>query len=324
MGAITCCQTDGSLPNFGRPNSVNEMRKVAFFVVFRRFQNDGTRNTIDLTSPTLGQDIVDRTKTTTAADQRFHVLPQAEEPTWERTDTEYKTYPSGKKVKLPGVGNIRTVAFKTVEKDAVSQIFREAKGLTCQDFDFVQVTIDGYIWGIMDSPSDTVLRGYETGDGTYDVFKNYATDSEIEELMFSWDLDRFECEEKAYPITNCELDETSGVNALKDLTGLISGFQALSAIDATHTQSIIEMGFVVTAGTGKPIVGLVAANFTLFNVTTALAVAVVGVVESDPGVSGIYSIEYADLDVTPGDELRVTVINADPFDVEVKSYSSTL
>jgi hypothetical protein len=295
------------------------MKALAFPIIVPRYQADGiTRNTLDVTSPTIGADILALIQTATPVLERFYPTPRGENVTNERTDTVYEEAPSGRKVRIDGVGGIRTFMFELWAKDGVHQILRELKKVGCTEIDVYMVDVAGNIWGIKDSPQDTVMRGYTVDTATFDVYKMYATDTTTQKIMMSFDLDRSECEENSYVITADEL----GYSALT-LKGLISGYQTLVELDATHVQSTVTYGFgtASNAGITGAIKGLLPANFTLFNVSTGLAVPVLGAVET---ADGVYSIEYDDVLISVGNIVTVSVVNATGYDVVDAQFTSAI
>jgi len=314
MNAICSCENP-SMPNLGRPNCVIEMKALAFPIIVPRYKADGvTRNVINLASPTLGQDIRDLIATSTALLERIYPFPRCENISFERTDTVYETAPSTRKYKIFGVGGVRTFRFETWGKDAVHQILRELKKVGCTDVDFYLVDVAGSLWGIKDNPTDMIMRGYEMATETFDAFKDYATDTTTQKLMISWDLDNRECEENSYAITSEEL----GYSATS-LRGNVSATIQLTELDATHAQFYVTTGFG-SAANPDGVVGLQDANFVL--TANGNPVALVGsVVETSDGV---YSFEHADGDITAGDVVVGSVINASGYDVASGSFVAVL
>jgi hypothetical protein len=310
MGQTICSCGDPQMPNLGRPDCVIEMKALAFPVIIPRYKADGvTRNTIDLTSPTIGADIQALIATSTALLERIYPFPRCENVTFERTDTVYETAPSTRKYKIVGVGGVRTFKFETWGKNAVHHILRELKKIGCTDVDFFLVDVAGAFWGIKDNPTDTIMRGYEMATETFDAFKDYATDTTTQKLMVSWDLDNYECEENSYAITAEEL----GYSATS-LRGNVSGYQVnASSPTLTTLQTTIQTGFG-SATTPEVIVGLTDANFTILDITAGLPgtplTITPPVVESPEGT---YLITLS-APMTSGDNIRIEV-SANGYDV---------
>jgi hypothetical protein len=305
MGQVICSCGNPSMPNLGRPDCVIEMKALAFPIIVPRYKADGTtRNTLDLTSPTLGADIQALIQTSTALLSRIYPFPRCENITFERTDTIYETAPSTRKYKIQGVGGVRTFKFETWGKDAVHQILRELKKIGCSDVDFFLADVGGALWGIKDNELDTVMRGYEMATETYDAFKEYATDTTTQKVMISWDLNNAECEENSYAITSEEL----GYSATS-LRGNISGMQIVTPLTNTTLTSEVVDGFG-SASVRDHIVGLLQTNFTVENTDVPAGDIVSGVIENPDGT---YTISTSAQSV--GENHKVTVINASGYDV---------
>jgi len=315
MGANICSCGNPQLPNLGRPDCVIEMKAIAFPIIIPRYKADGvTRNTIDLASITLGQDIKDLVKASTALLERIYPFPRCENISFDRTDTVYETAPSTRKYKIAGVGGVRTFKFETWGKDAVHAILREMKKIGCTDVDFLLVDVAGSLWGIKDNESDTVMRGYTMATETFDAFKTYATDTTTSKLMFMWDLDNAEAEECSYAIVSSELGYSA--TTLKPNVGASI---SLVELDATHVQFTVTSGFG-TAVTNDPITGLVDANFVVTANGTPVPI-IPSIVETS---AGVYSFNHLDADITVGDLVVGSVINAIGYDVANGSFTALL
>lgn len=306
MSEVICSCGNPSMPNLGRPDCVIEMKALAFPIIVPRYKADGTtRNTIDLSSPTIGQDIRDLIATSTALLDRIYPFPRCENITFERSDTVYETAPSTRKYKIAGVGGVRTFKFETWGKDAVHQILRELKKIGCSDVDFYLADVGGSFWGIKDNVADTVIRGYEMATETFDAFKEYATDTTTQKIMINWDLNNAECEENSYAITSEEL----GYSATT-LRGNVSGFQTVTPLTNTTLTTVVFNGFG-SAYDRDAIVGLLSANFTVENTDVPAGDLVIPPVVENP--DGTYTITTSAQ--TAGENHKVSVINAQGYDV---------
>jgi len=256
MSSGICSCENPTFGNMGRPNCVIEQKALAFPMFFPRFKANGTRNTINLASATLGQDIKDLINATDPQ-ERLYPMPRVESSSFDRTDTVYETAPSTRKYKIDGVGNVRTWAMELWAKSATHNMLRELKKFGCSEIDVFYVDIAGAIWGILDNVTDTVMRGYEVSAETFDAFKIYATETTVQKLAVSFDLDSDECEENSYAITADEL----GYKATT-LAGLITAYSVSDNPDLL-TLSVDVHTFYGTAKTRKPVVGLLDAAFTV-------------------------------------------------------------
>ncbi len=312
MSSIICSCGNPTMPNLGRPDCVIEMKALAFPIIVPRYKADGvTRNSIDLTSATLGADIKALILSSTALLSRIYPFPRCENITFERTDTVYETAPSTRKYKINGVGGVRTFKFETWGKDAVHQILRELKKIGCSDVDFYLTDVGGSLWGIKDKETDTIIRGYEMATETYDSFKEYATDTTTQKAMISWDLNNNECEENSYAITSEELGYSAN-----SLRANISGSQVVTVLTNTTLTSEVITGFG-TAGSRDHIIGLLLANFTVENTDVPAGNIATAVVENPDGTYTITTSAQ-----TAGEAHKVTVINAAGYDVANGTFTA--
>lgn len=317
MASIICSCGNPTMPNLGRPDCVIEMKAIAFPLIVPRFQADGTtRNTIDLTSATLGADIQALVATSTAVLERLYPFPRIENATFERTDTVFETAPSTRKYKIDGVGGVRTFNFELWAKSAVHSIGRELTRIGCTDVDFYLVDVAGSIWGIKDNESDTIMRGYEMATETFDSFKMYATDTTTQKIMISWDMDNAECEFNSYAITSGELGYSATTLRANSPASI-----ALVELDATHVQ------FTVTENTGDavnndPIIGLVIgpAVFTVIS-DTGVVVEIPPVVETSDGV---YSFEHLNPQITINDLVTGSISGAVGYEIADGTFVALL
>lgn len=313
MSSIICSCGNPTMPNLGRPDCVIEMKALAFPIIVPRYKADGvTRNSIDLTSATLGADIKALILSSTALLSRIYPFPRCENITFERTETVYETAPSTRKYKINGVGGVRTFKFETWGKDAVHQILRELKKIGCSDVDFYLTDVGGSLWGIKDKETDTIIRGYEMATETYDSFKEYATDTTTQKAMISWDLNNNECEENSYAITAEELGYSAN-----SLRANISGTQVVTPLTNTTLTSEVITGFG-TAGARDHIIGLLTANFTVENTDVPAGDIIIPTIVENP--DGTYTITTSAM--TAGEAYKVTVINAAGYDVANGTFTA--
>lgn len=300
MASSNCTCEDNALGNLGRPKCVTEMGAIAFPIFWPRYDENGDRNTINVASPTLGADILDLIQADSAT-FRIYPAPKTEDVTAERTETVFQTFGSGRKIRIPGVGGIRTFMFNLVGKDAVNGILRELERYGCSDLDFGLVDVLGNLWLHKDDPNSTEATGFMMDSGTFDAFKVYATDTTTGMITISFDMDRFEKESEGYALTPDDL----GYRATT-LSGLVTGIQEAEAVTTTTATVTAFDGFGTGANTNE-VTGLVTANFTAFNVTDNSSVSVT-VAE---GIPGTYTLTFTAQ--TTGDVIRVS-INAPGYD----------
>jgi len=294
MSGINCNCGDVKFPNMGRPNCVIEQKTMAMPWFRSKFKKDGTKNYIDVNADpstildsngaagnyaTLGDYVKDLAQNPNwDASERLYPLPRVEGATFERTETVFETAPSTKKYKIDGVGGVRTMAFQLWAKDAVNQLYRELKTVGCNDLEFYLIDIASTVWGIMDDPSTGLVRGYDLSAETFDVFKDYATDTTVQKLNVSVDFDNEECEENSYAITADEL----GFKATQ-IKGLQSASIVADNTDLSTIVATVSTGFLTAQNPGK-VVGMLDAAFIVEDLAApGVPLAHTGTVENPDG-----------------------------------------
>ena len=285
MATDNCICGSPAALDFGNPGCNLEMKQTAFPLFMYRYKADGTRNSIDVSSGTLGADIVAKLATSTAIVERLFPTTKVRNQTVPRTDTEYETTSNGDKFTLDGQGGIYSFLFEYYEAGAAFAIARQFAQMGCTEIDMYLVTIDGNIWGTKTSDTSTDLYGYKLSKSTIDSFYSFAVPGNNGKNMFSVDLDAFECVENSYAITAAEMVATGGVSGT-EFTPLTAAWQTLTSPLNTTLQTVVYMSYG-SAGTRKPVTGLapggVATAFTVYDETGAASITPTGAVESPDG-----------------------------------------
>lgn len=296
MAAISCTCVKPAFGNLGKPSCTVEMKRLAFPIFVPRFKADGTRFTFDITSSTIGQILKDAL-VALDPENRIYPMLKVNNPTFDRTETAYQTDDAGEKFRLDGEGNVRTINMMLWGDSAVPQMMRELKKYGCSELDVLLVDV-GNIWGIKDDEDSTTMRGFALSKSTFDVFKGYAVGGAVQSLNVSFDLEKDECEENAYAITNDEL--TYKATTLVGLQTAHVFNVAETGVVTTVTSMTMEVhtGYG-TAGTRKPVTGLTAANTTV-TVTNAAGVSIAGVSLVETAIPGTYTFDYTNTTIGAG------------------------
>ena len=315
MSGILCNCANPTFGNTGEPNCSVEQKALAFPVIMPRFGSNGQRNTINVASGTLGADITAKLNAADPRD-RIYPLPRVENATFPRTDTQYEEAESGRKYRLDGVGGVRTWNMELWGKSAVAAMHRELKKYGCVELDVFWVDIAGSMFGIKDNPTDTVMKGYEVSSETFDIFKDYATNTTVQKLMISWDLDSQVCEENAYGITAGEL----GYKATT-LSGLQTANQTLTEPADGTVNQVVKTTYG-TAVTLQGVIGLdtSGAVLSLYNVTQDAAMTAPTGWAPIVGSDGGYSFAYLTAEAALNDVIRVSVSGAPGYDVQDNTF----
>lgn len=321
MSSINCVCGSPAGINAGASGCTIEMKPMAFPIFEYEKKADGTRNGIDVTSATLGADIVAKVLASTAVAERLFPTLRVQNPTVSRTDTNYETTANGDKFRLDGEGGIYSFLMEYYGADGVFQIFREFKKMGCIDIVMYIASTDGNLWGTKDSITGDMLYGYKLSKETIDSFFMFPVPGAKAKTMLSFDVDRDVCIENSFVITSNEMINTGGVKSTS-LTPLVSGFQTLTNPTATTFQDVVYEGFG-TAGVRTPITGLapggVGTAFTATDITGGLpgtGLTVSGAVEAP---NGTYLLTLS-APVSASDIIQFEV-TATGYDVTTSSFT---
>lgn len=277
------------------------MEPMAFPIFQYRFKADGTRNSIDVSSATLGADIQALIEVSTAIVERLFPTLRVQNPTVPRTDTEYETTANGDKFRLFGQGGIYSFLQEYYAGDGVFAILREFEKMGCIDIDMYIVDVADQFWGTKTSNTATDLFAYRISKESIDKFYSFAVPGAKGKTMLSYDLDRIECISNSYAITGQQMVDTGGVLPTS-LLPLTSGFQTLTSPSNITLQTVVFMNGG-NAVTNPPVVGLLIGAFTVFDETAGVPIVPSGVAEAPDGT---YLITVPAMTVT--NIIRVEVV----------------
>ena len=289
------CKCDVGLGNTGLPNCQPIASVAKKLIVVPTYNDAGTKNGI-LLSATLDQAYWDAATNNADASERWFPLPSMENLTHERGDSVTEESGSGRLAFIrEGVKSLFGEMWK--QSPAFLGKLKEAK---CTDISVFIVDNDGNIIGSCPS-EDGYLYPIALDKNSWDAKMVEATDSTIQKvsLGFNWSDDA-----KDEDIRMVTSDEYTGnVLGLKGLLDIVGVNGASSKAAATVT---IDLQTIYgSKASPVKIKGLILTDFSLFNVTTGLAV----VIDSVTEVNGSYTLDYTTgtAGVTIADVLQVTV-----------------
>ena len=303
-GACTC---GGRLGATGIDNCVIQFLTTSNFILMPLTKADGTKNFIDLSSATLGADILALTSVATAQDERIYPLPYSENVTREKAERLTESAPSGNIYNIQD--GLRSNHMEFWGKNASFRFLSELEKFGCTDLGFFSVDINGTLEGFVDDNEPTKFYPIPVMPNSYYAMYQYATDTTIQKLMLDFNVQRNFDESQIYYLTAADLGYPATY-----LKGLIPASIAVSNITTTGVTATVSKNGM-SALTKKPLTGLILADFTLFDNTGAAAVTITGVTE---GADGVYAITYAA--VTGANEFTLSA-SATGYDIADVDYS---
>ncbi len=283
------CACDTGLSNVGYPGCSPVITVARALYVVPTFDSTGVKNKI-----TVATEIDDAYLTARFNDpdksKRWYPLQKLETVTPTRAETVYETAPSGRKGRIKS--GVKTWVADKWEGGPVLK--KKLDSIRCNDVSVFIIDSEGKLIG-MDPVGDGVyLYPIATDKVSWDVKYVEATDTTVEKLNISFDW---------------LLTEEDGNLRFVVPTGDLFSSNGLIDIAATMT-NISTTGFKAKLFTKDgygdiskkiPLLGLLLADFTLYNENTPAAVVITSVVE-DP--DGTYAFAFAAQ--TSGNHLRLT------------------
>lgn len=276
-------------------------------IIMPKYGATGAENFINLTSSTIGDDVKEKCTAETVGTSRLFPLPFAENFQITKSETVYETGPSGNKYKIKD--GIRSFAFDLVDKNGSVRMLSQLKQFGCSDLVYYVVDIEGKIEGWKSSQDSNELKGFPMSNSTWNAILNYATDTTVQKIMVSFDQSQYFNDGSIYYLTPTDL----GYSAT-ELKGLLTANIENPFITTTSVTISVKKANTNAVGTGTPIVGLVLANFSLFNQNTSSAVTITGCNELSPGN---YLLNYAA--ITGANTFKLTA-TATGYDIPVLTY----
>lgn len=249
----------------GRPACVTTMEDVYTFIFVPRFDANGDRNTIDLTSATLGADIKALIQQSAADDKRIYPLPRVYDFESSSTEAKFDTTTDDTKFKLTKVGEVYTWTGKLKDKDASFRAYNEIDKNGCGETDIFVVDKANTIWMALDDFTSTDARGIAISAASFTASYEFATAAVTNGIMFSYDLDSKDEIKKMIGITQ----EEHGLS--------FSDFKPLTPIDTSLTavsSTVITMNVYnpYAEATNSGFTGLTDAEVSFLDITSGVIV----------------------------------------------------
>jgi hypothetical protein len=258
-------------------------------IVVPYYDGDGNINYIDLTAGPFDQAFFDARVNESDRTKRWFPLPELKNVVDERAEDIFEEFEDGTRAFVQQGAR----SFSGMMIGQSPQILGKIKSARCVEVGIFVVDNDGNLIGSLLAPDQ--LAPIRLDKESFSARLMKTTDTTVQKIMVNWNFHINEMDENLRMIASNELDYD-----VKQLRGLLDIYAEYSSISTTD----FTVALYTDYGTPlNPVVdeGLVLANFSLFNTTTSLAVAITSVVESPDGT---YDINFAAQ--TSGDVLRLT------------------
>ena len=277
--AIAGCACGGRLGNTGFPD-VKPFGLTVGFVMVPIRAKDGTRNSLDMTSLTLGQDYLDLLNNPDPSKRGYPYLKLVN-VTHEEADATYETFDNGERTKTRD--GIKTIKF---EVPGVTNQFYLKTSEACVDFGLYAIDGCGNLKGQLEG---TDLFPRPVNRGSFNSTFIDAVADATTKVMFEMDYGF---------VTN---DGDQWMVAQSDFISVIDPLEGLGMIDVQFPTIVVDLATEITvnasfcygyANAKTPWTGAGPTDFSLTNITTPAVITVATAVESIT-VPGEYLITFA-------------------------------
>lgn len=289
---MSCTCTSGG-GNTGVPFCSTKQGVPYSLILVPKYKEDGTLNSIDLANDTLNAAYFEGKINEANWQDRWYPLPYMENVETSREDSQNETANSGNVYRIKQ--GIRPFSAEIFEQSPT--FLGKLEEWLCKDFGFFEVDNNGTLAGTLSADGTKLYPRYVL-KGSFDPKYQMPTDTTVSKVTIMYQY--------APSVKDSEIGLITSANQGDAEILTLNGLLDVEFRNAAATTSAITVDVVSSYGdamTPNIIEGLVAADFTVINVTDSGATETVTVVESPDGT---YTLTF-DSAVVASDELRVTV-----------------
>lgn len=279
--------------NTGAPNCLDIIKVARMVVLVPLYASDGSKNYITPANSILKSGWTSKFDNADPS-ARFYPTPVVDNVSDTREDSVYETLDSGQKNFIrPGIRTFKGFWIQTKPE----YLAKVEKWQTNGDV-FGVYFVDKENNVIGNSCSDGNIYPIPVAKGSLSFKYEKSDNKAISKIMIQFDIDQS---------SGDDLLTVVAYSSMTDITPL-QDFYALYTVTGSAASSITTGHFTMsfTNMYGRPVPGLLAANFSVYNNTTSASVTISSVVESP---TGTYKINYAS-GVSSGDSLTLTPTKA--------------
>lgn len=283
------CKCDVGLSNTGTPTCEPIATVAKKLIVVPTYDNTGAKSSVTI-GTTLDQAFLDAKINAALAADRWFPLVTMENVTQERAESITETSGSGK---IAFIREGSRSFFGEMWKQSPT-FLGKLKSAKCVDISIFVVDADGNLIGSCPS-ADGKIYPIAVDKDSWDVRMSSATDATVQKVTLGFNWSDNEKDEYISMLT--EDDYTAdflGSKGLLDVSSVISN-ESTTGFTATLSTAYGSKASLVK------VEGLLAGDFTLFNVTDTASVSIISVTESS---AGVYDFTFSA--ETSSDVLRLT------------------
>lgn len=278
---IAGCACKGVPGNSGNPTGVKPFGKTVVIVRVPLRATDGTRNCLDLTSPTLGQDYLDKVNHPDPS-KRWYPFNDVKSVTYEEADPLTQTLEDGSNF-ITGKG-VKKVAFAVY---GVSEQYFNKTSEMCSEEGLVAIDLCGNMRGQLEG---TNLYPRPLNEQSFFAKYMDATDTVRAHVSYTVDYSLLTNDGNQWMLTATNFSDVAGLNPVQ-VYGMIDVRWSIVTVDSTTQVTVLGLYDYGDAALHLPWLGALPADFTLTNKTTP-AVLVPSLADPDPVIKGQYQLTF--------------------------------
>ena len=224
----------------------------------RKFKDDGTLNTLDLTQTDFKTYINSLIASDGDLESRLYPtgkLDDVQIP--ERTALGSETNSDGSTTLL-NTGGIQSISIGYKGKRATFEKLRQFNNMDCSQWQTYAIDINGSILMFKSDESATVARGFDINMKSFDNMFTFANESNSAKTMASFELQRESTFDCAYGISSCD-----HAMVLDDFDPLHPGYIDIVSINTNDELVIAAYQSLGLARNPSPLSGIADANITV-------------------------------------------------------------
>lgn len=300
------CKCGEGFENTGVPSCVKLFKKTTGMFIVPLYANDGTRNGIDMSSS------IDMSTHVHNPDpsKRWYPVNDLEDVELPTAESRFQTSKSGRKFKLAdGIKSFKGIIF-----ESGSMFVAKLQGVSCEKFAVVLYDINGNMRGIRDG-----IMFYPIEIGGWNAMYMDPTDDNVSQCVISFDFDILLKISRYWILSTADVNVNPNtlvglIDANGQMANQVSPSEIIFAVTSDYGDGLQLPGGTLTFG--KPVVGLIAANFTAYNLTDASVVVIDTVVETSDGV---YDINFSSVPTT-GDSIAINLALSTGYEMTEVKY----
>ncbi len=285
MSVFCACTDTGANGNTGKSSASLQLKRASLYFLMYRFADDGTKNVInasDFINGVLPDTYIQEKINHIDPSKRWYPVIDLRAVTDVRAEPNTQSFDGGQNNIITSEG-LRVINATVI--DANAKYKKNLDKLACNQLAYFMIDECGALGGETAKSDETILEPHPIAKKTFYVNLTRAQGTDGQTLLIQWEVDQIsqDANECIAPAGSVETD-------LLEVNGLLNLIATVSSISITGFTVALALEYGGFASK-KAVSGLVAADFTIFNLTTDSAVVISTFTETS--TAGTYDVTFA-------------------------------